>query len=122
MISRASDSMSSRAACAGRVSAAWRSSAESVSQSRMRIALGQHLLDRQHEQRAGAGLLQALERLPEDVLAADRVHGYPVGEALERNDGGRLAAGQELADLGESAARCMQHDVFALTHLLYTVE
>ncbi len=77
----------------------------SVCQSRMRIGSGQHLLDRQHQQRAGAGLLQALERLPEHVLAAHRVHGHPIGRALERNDGRRLAARQQLADLAAAPQR-----------------
>ena len=39
----------------------------------MMLHSGQHLLDGQHQQRAGAGLLEALERLPEHVLAAHGV-------------------------------------------------
>jgi hypothetical protein len=63
------------------------------------------IFDGQHEQGAGSGRLQRLERLPEDVLAAHRVDGDLVGAALERNDGRRLAAGQQALRIAGSAER-----------------
>src|ERR1700730_4064293 len=106
----------------GRARAARRCPESSVSQSRMRMRSGEHLLDRQDEQRARAHPLQALEGLPEDVLATHRVHGDAVGGTLQRNDGRGLRARQEPADLGQCAARCVQHDVLALAHLLHAVD
>ena len=46
----------------------------------------QHLLDWQHEDRAGAGALQAFERFPENVLAAHGVHRNFVAGAVQRHD------------------------------------
>ena len=42
-------------------------------------------------------LLRLFESLPEYALAAYRVHRHPIAEPVERNDGRRLAAGQQLA-------------------------
>src|SRR5215469_17979587 len=87
----------------------------------MRMASSEHLLDRKYEKSAGPGLLQALQRLPKDVLAAYRVHGHFVRRPFERNDGRRLRARQKPADFRERRARGMQHDVFALLHLLHSI-
>ena len=55
----------------------------------------EHLLDRQHQHRAGAGGLQAFERFPEHGFAADRMHGDLVAGAVERNHRRRFAARQQ---------------------------
>src|SRR5690348_14646276 len=70
MISWARARMAGRDSGAGRVNAALRSAGERAFQSKIRMS-GQHLFDRQDEQGTRAGLLEALQRFPEDVLAAD---------------------------------------------------
>src|SRR5207302_390868 len=77
---------------------------------------------RSSTRRARAHALEALEGLPEDVLAAHRVDRDAVRETLQRNDGRGLRARQEPADLRQGAARGVQHDVLALAHLLHTID
>src|SRR6266513_3917345 len=122
MISSTWAATSARDSCAGRASAARRSGSASWSHSTMRMRSGQHFLDRQHEHGARTGFLQALERLPEHVLATHRMHGDAVGATLQRHDGRGLRARQEPADLRQGAARGVQHEVLALAHLLHAID
>ena len=50
------------------------------------------------------------------------MHRHTVGRALERDDGGGLRPRQEPRDLGQRTAGRVQHDVFALPHLLHSVD
>src|SRR5207253_6799957 len=122
MISSTWAATSARDSGAGRASAARRSGSASWSHSTMRMRSGQHFLDWQHEHGARTGFLQALERLPEHVLAAHRMHGHFVREAFEGDDGRGLAPGQEFADLRQGRSWSVQHDVFALAHLLHAID
>ena len=47
---------------------------------------GQHLFYRQHQYGTGAGLLQALERFPENVFTADGVNRHALRRAFKRNN------------------------------------
>src|SRR5271163_404227 len=126
MMRRAVAAVRAACRCAGRFTALNRAAVDREFQSRMRIlkrlASGQHLLDRQHQHRTCAGGLQLLQSFPEHVFAAHRMDGDPIAQAFQGNDGGRLAAGQQLRNRRQSGAGRMQHDVLAAFDLLDAVD